>query len=80
MARSMYSRRLAYPRRGDNGAMLIGAGSLLMLKDDSELIVVRPSGCALEQTRGQRHMGASAASSLRTRDNGRIDLVSTREF
>lgn len=39
------------PRQGENAAMLIGTGSLLMLNNDGELIVAKPSGSAFEQIR-----------------------------
>ena len=50
-ARSGKTLWLGEPRQGDNAATLIGANSLLTLKDDGELIVAKPSGSKFEQLR-----------------------------
>ncbi len=50
-ARTGENHWLGEPRQGDNAATLIGANSLLTLKDDGELIVAKPSGKAFELIR-----------------------------
>ncbi len=50
-ARTGVTQWISPPRQGDNAAIIISGGNLILLKDDGELIVAKASGKAFEPLR-----------------------------